>query len=104
VCLRRTASTRHGPADVGVVVGLTVGEVVLGVCVLVGAVVVVLVVGAAVVVDVAGTVSVTVVGELVVVTVVVGLVFFLSFEEAPKNVVGWPLPVTECPATRSGTV
>jgi hypothetical protein len=105
--LRRTASTRYGPREVGVVVGLTVGEVVLGVCVLVGAVVVVvvLVVGVAVVVDVAGTVSVTVLGEVVVVTVVVvGLVFFLSFDEAPKNVVGWPLPVTECPATRSGTV
>jgi hypothetical protein len=104
--VRRTTSTRHGPGEVGVVVELTVGDVVLGVCVLVGAVVVVvvLVVGVAVVVDLAGTVSVTVVGEVVVVTVVVGLVFFLSFAEAPKNVVGWPLPVTECPASRSGTV
>jgi hypothetical protein len=105
---RPATSTHHGPGEVGVVVGLTAGEVELGVCVLVvvGVVVagLVLVVGVAVVVDVAGAVFVTVVGEVVVVTVVVGLVFFLSFGEAPKNVVGWPLPVTECPASRSGTV
>ncbi len=56
------------------------------------------------VVDVAGVVVVTVVGEVVVVTVVVGLVFVFLCVEAPKKVVGWPLPVTECPAKRSGTV
>jgi hypothetical protein len=81
------------------------GCVVLVACGLVGVVVVVLVVGVAVVVEVAGAVVVTVVGEVVVVvTVVVGVVFVSLCAEAPKNVVGWPLPVTECPAMRSGTV
>ena len=61
-------------------------------------------VGVAVVVDVAGVVEVTVVDGVVVVTVVVGLVFVFLCVEAPKKVVGSPLPVTECPATRSGTV
>ena len=84
--------------------GVAGDGVVLVACGLVGVVVVVLVVGVAVVVDVAGLVVVTVVGELVVVTVVVGLVFVSLCVEAPKNVVGWPLPVTECPAMRSGTV
>ena len=89
----------------GVVVGVAGDCVVLVACWLVGVVAVVLVVGVAVVVEVAGAVVVTVVGELVVVvTVVVGLVFVFLCAEAPKNVVGWPLPVTECPATRSGTV
>jgi hypothetical protein len=87
-----------------VVVGVTGDGVVLVACGLVVVVVVVLVVGVAVVVDVAGVVVVTVVGGLVVVTVVVGLVFVFLCAEAPKNVVGWPLPVTECPARRSGTV
>ena len=84
--------------------GVTVDGVVLVVCGVVGVVVVVLAVGVAAVVDVAGVVVVTVVGELVVVTVVVGLVFVSLCVEAPKNVVGCPLPVTECPAMRSGTV
>ena len=84
-------------------VGVTGDGVVLVACGLVVVVVVVLVVGVAVVVDVAGVVVVTVVGGLVVVTVV-GLVFVFLCAEAPKNVVGWPLPVTECPARRSGTV
>lgn len=83
--------------------GVTGDGLVLVACGLVG-VVVVLVVGVAVVVDVAGVVVVTVVGGLVVVTVFVGLVFVFLCVEAPKNVVGWPLPVTECPAMRSGTV
>ena len=85
-------------------VGVTGDGVVLVACGLVGVVVGVLVVGVVVVVDVAGVAVVTVVGELVVVTVVVGLVFVSLCVEAPKNVVGWPLPVTECPAMRSGTV
>jgi hypothetical protein len=85
-------------------VGVTVDGVVLVACGLVGVVGLVLVVGVAVVVEVAGVVVVTVVGELVVVTVVVGLVVVCLCVEAPKNVVGWPLPVTECPAMRSGTV
>lgn len=100
--------TCQGAGGVGVVVGLTAGDVVLVVCGLVGVVVVVLVVGVpavvVVVVDVVGVVFVTVVVEVVVVTVVVGLVCLLTFFEAPKNVVGWPLPVTERPASRSGTV
>ena len=78
--------------------------VVLVACGLVGVVGLVLVVAVAVAVDVAGVVVVTVVGELVVVAVVAGLVFVSLCVEAPKNVVGWPLPVTECPAMRSGTV
>jgi hypothetical protein len=86
------------------VVGVTGDGVVLVACELVGVVGLVLVVAVAVAVDVAGVVVVTVVGELVVVTVVVGLVFVSLCVEAPKNVVGWPLPVTECPAMRSGTV
>ena len=85
-------------------VGVTGDGVVLVACGLVGVVGLVLVVAVAVAVDVAGVVVVTVVGELVVVTVVVGLVFVSLCVEAPKNVVGWPLPVTECPARRSGTV
>ena len=85
-------------------VGVTGDGVVLVACGLVGVVGLVLVVGVAVVVDVAGVVVVTVFGEPVVVTVVVGPVFVSFFVEAPKNVVGWPLPVTECPAMRSGTV
>ncbi len=85
-------------------VGVTGDGVVLVACELVGVVGLVLVVAVAVAVDVAGVVVVTVVGELVVVTVVVGLVFVSLCVEAPKNVVGWPLPVTECPAMRSGTV
>ena len=85
-------------------VGVTGDGVVLVACGLVVVVVVVLVVGVAVVDDVVGVVVVTVVGGLVVVTVVVGLVFVFLCAEAPKNVVGWPLPVTECPARRSGTV
>jgi len=85
-------------------VGVAGDGVVLVACGLVGVVAVVLVVGVAVVVDVAGVVVVTVVGGLVVVTVVVGLVVVFLCAEAPKNVVGWPLPVTECPARRSGTV
>ena len=93
----------QGAGDV-VVVGVAGDCVVLVVCGLVGVVVVALVVGVAVVVEVAGAVVVTVFGDVVVVvTVVVGLVCVFFFE-APKNVVGWPLPVTECPATRSGTV
>jgi hypothetical protein len=88
-----------------VVVGVTGDGVVLVACGFVGVVVLVLVVGVAVVVDIAGVVVVTVVGDVVVVvTGVVGLVFVFLFADAPKNVVGWPLPVTECPATRSGTV
>ena len=97
---------------VGVVVGLTAGGVVLVVGPLVLGVpvgVVVLVVDVAtvvvvVVVVVVGAVLVAVVvGVVVVVAVVVGLVFF-PFAEPPKNVVGWPLPVIERPARRSGTV
>lgn len=68
-----------------------------------------------VVVDVAVllVVLVVVVGDMVVVTVLVGLVEVTVVTEldlcaelgpAPKNVVGCPLPVMECPATRSGTV
>lgn len=99
----------HGAGEVGVVAGLPAGGVVLVVCVLVGVVVVgvVVVVSALVVilvVDVAGAVLVTVVAELVVVTVVVGVVFVVTVAGPPKNVDGWPLPVTECPARRSGTV
>jgi hypothetical protein len=101
---RRTGCGRCQGAGEVVVVGVTADGVVLVACGLVGVVVVVLVVGVAVVVDVAGVVVVTVVGEIVVVTVVVGLVFVFLCVEAPKKVVGWPLPVTECPATRSGTV
>jgi hypothetical protein len=105
-----------------VVVGLTAGGVVLvvglmvlgvpvGVVVLVvevAAVVVVFVVAAVVgvvVVVVVGAVLVAVVfGVAVVTVVVVGLVFCFTFAEPPKNVVGWPLPVIERPARRSGTV
>ena len=101
-------ATGQGAGEVGVVAGLPAGDVVLVVCVLVGEVVVGLVFVVAalvvvVVVDVAGAVFVTVVAETVAVTVVGGLVFFVTFAEPPKNVVGWPLPVTECPARRSGT-
>lgn len=99
----------HGAGEVGVVVGLIAVDVVVVVCVLVRGAVVVLVVGVAPVVvvlavDVGGVVFVTVVAGVGVVAVVVGLVFLLTFGEAPKNVVGWPLPVTERPARRSGTV
>lgn len=66
--------------------------------VVVGWVVVVLVV------VVVGAVLVTVVVGVLVVTVVVGLVFFFTAAEPPKNVVGWPLPVMERPASSSGTV
>ncbi len=66
----------------------------------VAAVVVVVAVGAVLVIVVVGVVEVNV-------TVVV-LVFpfspFFTFAETPKNVVGWPLPVMERPARRSGTV
>ena len=99
----RLGGSCQGAGEV-VVVGVTGDGVVLVACGLVGVVGLVLVVAVAVAVDVAGVVVVTVVGELVVVTVVVGLVFVSLCVEAPKNVVGWPLPVTECPAMRSGTV
>ena len=108
----------QGAGLVCVVVVLTAGGVVL--CVPVGVVVLVVDVAAVVVVvvvvDVAavvvvgvvvvvGAVLVAVVVAVVVVTVVVvGLVFFFTFAEPPKNVVGWPLPVIERPARRSGTV
>ena len=52
-------------------------------------------------------VVVTVVVGVVVVDVVVvtlGLDFRVADAEPPKKVVGWPLPVIERPATRSGTV
>jgi hypothetical protein len=92
-------------AVVVVVVCVPVGVVVLVVGV---AVVVVLVVDVAVVVGwvvvVVGAVLVTVVTRVVVVTVDVGLALFFTFAEPPKNVVGWPLPVMERPASRSGTV
>jgi hypothetical protein len=78
-----------------------VGEV--DVLVGVGTVVVLLVVVDVVVDEVLVTV---VVGVIVVDVVVVtlGLDFFVALAELPKNVVGWPLPVTERPATSSGTV
>jgi hypothetical protein len=85
----------------GTGVVLALGVVV--VCVPVG--VVVVVVGVAVVVVVVVGVVVVVVGVVVVVvTVDVAVALFLTFVEAPKNVVGWPLPVMERPASRSGTV
>jgi hypothetical protein len=43
-----------------------------------------------------------VVDDVVVVTL--GLDLRVVAAEPPKKVVGWPLPVIECPATRSGTV
>jgi hypothetical protein len=55
------------------------------------------------VVVVAGAVLVTVL-EVVGVDIVVGLFFFFAPDEPPKKVVGWPLPVIERPAMRSGTV
>src|ERR1035437_1372901 len=65
--------------------------------------VVVLVVGVAgvvvLVVVVVGAVLLTVVVGGVVVTVDVGLDFFIPFAEPPKNVVGWPFPVMERPAS-----
>jgi hypothetical protein len=69
-------------------------------------VVVVLVVlaGAVLVTVVVGVLLVTVVVWVPVVTVDVGLAFFFTVAEPPKNVVGWPLSVIERPATRSGTV
>jgi hypothetical protein len=107
----------QGAGVVGVVVGLTAGCVVLvvgpmvlgvpvGVVVLVVDVAaVVVVVFVVVVVVVAAVLVAVVVGVVVVVAVVVvGLVFFFTFAEPPKNVVGWPLPVIERPARRSGTV
>lgn len=39
-----------------------------------------------------------------VVVVSLGLDFLVAAAEPPKKVVGWPLPVIERPATRSGTV
>ena len=84
---------------------LVVGPMVLGVPV--GVVVLVVDVAAVVVVVVVvvAAVLVAVVVEVAVVTVVVvGLAFCFPFAEPPKNVVGWPLPVIERPARRSGTV
>jgi hypothetical protein len=52
---------------------------------------------------VAGTVLVTV-PVIVLVTLVTAPGSFAGFAVPPKNVVGWPLPVIECPASRSGTV
>ncbi len=52
---------------------------------------------------VAGTVLVTV-PVIVRVTPVTASGFVAAFVVPPKNVVGWPLPVIECPASRSGTV
>ena len=89
-------------AVAGVVLAVDAAVVVLGV--LVGAVLVVVAVApvlvVAVVLVVAGTVLVTVVW---VGLVVVGFTFLLA-AEPPKKVVGWPLPVIELPARRSGTV
>jgi hypothetical protein len=53
---------------------------------------------------VGAVVVVTVVVGALVVTVVVVLVFLFAVEDPPNNVVGWPLPVMECPVRRSGTV
>ena len=77
-------------------------ELVVEVAALVGLVVVVL----------AGAVLVTVVVEVLFLTVVVELLlvtdvrlaFLFAVAEPPKNVVGWPLSMIECPARRSGTV
>ena len=108
--LRGCGGACQGAGVVGVVVGLTAGGLVLVVGVVVLCVLVVvlcLLVGVVVlVVDVARVVVVlvAVVVGVVVVTVVVGLVFFFTFAETPKNVVGWPLPVMERPARRSGSV
>jgi hypothetical protein len=101
----------HGDGVVDVAVPLTpeAGVPVVGVVtapvdevdVLVGAgVVVVLLVAVeeVVVTVVVGVVVVDVVG------VTLGLDFRVAAAEPPKKVVGWPLPVIECPATRSGTV
>ena len=60
--------------------------------------------GAVLVTVVVGVLLVTVVVGLLVVTVDVGLAFLFAFAEPPKNVVGWPLSMIECPARRSGTV
>src|SRR5450755_2721277 len=116
--LRGCGGACQGAGVVGVVVGLTAGGLVLVVgvvvlcvlvvvlCLLVG--VVVLVVDVArvvvVVVVVVGAVLVAVVVGAVLLAVAVGLVFFFTSAETPKNVVGWPLPVMQRPARRSGSV
>ena len=83
---------------------LVVGVVVVAVVVLAeldGVVVFVGVVGLVAVVAVGGAVL----GSVVVVELdVVEWVFVRLLDEPPKKVVGWPLPVIERPATRSGTV
>jgi hypothetical protein len=83
------------PAGAG---GLVAGVVDVDVLVLV------VLVDALLVTVVVGEVLVTVVVGAVVVTVVVEVDFLLTVEVAPKNVVGWPLPVIDRPARRSGTV
>lgn len=89
----------EGAVLVDGVVTAPVGEV----DVLVGGGVVVVLLVVVVVEEVLVTV---VVGVIVVDVVVVtlGLDFFVALVELPKNVVGSPLPVTERPATSSGTV
>ena len=109
----------QGTGVVGVVVvGLTaLGAVLVKVCVVAGVVALVVGVGPVAVgwvavgwvvvgwvVVVAGAVLLTVVTVVVVVSVKVGLAVFFGFAEPPKNVVAWPLPVIERPASRSGTV
>jgi hypothetical protein len=83
------------PAGVGGLVAEVVDVDVLVLVVLVDALLVTVVVG---------DVLVTVVVGAVVVTVVVEVDFLLTVEVAPKKVVGWPLPVIDRPARRSGTV
>lgn len=83
------------------VAALVVGvvDVVLLVAVLLVAVLLVVVVLDAVLVTVVVRVVVVCAGD-----VVVELAFLFELAEPPKNVDGWPLPVIECPAMRSGTV
>ncbi len=88
----------------GVVLVVGVEDVCLSVCV-----VALLVAVDTVVVDwaviVLGVALVDVAAEMIVTVVTVaGVVFFAMLGELPKNVVGPPLPVIECPARRSGTV
>jgi hypothetical protein len=100
---------RHGDGAVAVAVPVTpeAGLPVVGVVaapvdevdVLVGSGVVVVLL-----VAVDEVVVTVVVGVVVGVVVTLGLDFFVEVPEPPKKVVGWPLPVIECPATRSGTV
>lgn len=91
--------TVAGAVPVGGTV-VVVSEVVVGVVLGVVEVAVLVVVFVVVVV---AAVLVTVV-EVVGFTIVVGPRFFVAVDEPPKKVVGWPLPVIERPARRSGTV